>query len=230
MLPQKNIYRSKEIIHYDYLMSLREDLIKDFFNAHPEYSNLDDWGGDHYSKDGWKISIIQYRNWNDKEDKAEMRDEMYKAQLDAAKEKYPTVYEKILQKWGDDCIVCGYAALMPGAVMQRHTGDENRQAKNIRIHIPLIVPDGDIGMEIYGEQIDWSDLFAFDNQKVHSVWNFTDKPRLILMVDLKRNVCELPDGEPWTKESEDTAPPFPKLYGDKIGIPEYIPYAGQAKE
>lgn len=218
MIDVKNIYRGKEIIHYDYLMSLREGLIEDFFKAHPEYSNLDDWGGDHYSKDGWKISIIQYNNINDKEDKAEMRSEMAAAQLRAAKEKYPTVHDKILQRWGDDCIVCGYAALLPGAVIYRHTGDENRHAKNIRIHIPLIVPSGDIGMEIYGEETDWSDLFAFDNQKVHSVWNNTKEPRLILLLDLKRAVCDLPDGEPWTKESELNAPLFPKLYGDKGGL------------
>ena len=226
----KNIYRGREIIHYDYLMSLRDGLIEDFHKAHPDYSNLDDWGGDHYTKGGWQISIIQYDNVNDKEDKAEMRTEMAEAQLRAAKEKYPTVYNKILEKWKDDCIVCGYAALLPGCVMQRHTGDENRQAKNIRIHIPLIVPEGDIGMEIYGEEIDWSDLFAFDNQKVHSVWNLTDKPRLVLLLDLKRSVCDLPQGEAWTKESEDNAPPFPKLYGNKRGIPEYIPFAGTAKE
>jgi hypothetical protein len=217
----KNIYRGKELLHYDYLMSLRDDLREDFFNAHPEYSNLDDWAGDHYTKDGWKISIIQYDNVNDKEDKAGMRAEMAAAQLRAAKEKYPTVHDNILMKWGKDCIVCGYAALMPGAVIARHTGDENRHAKNIRIHIPLVVPDGDIGMEIYGEEVDWSDLFCFDNQKVHSVWNFTDKPRLILLLDLKRSVCGLPQGIPWTKESEDTAPGFAKLYGEQIGVCKY---------
>jgi hypothetical protein len=222
MLPVKNIYRGRENKFYEYLMSLRDGLIDDFMKAHPNFTNLNDWGGDHYTRGGWQISIIHYDNVNDKEDKSEMRTELAETQRRIAKEKYPTVHDKILEKFGKDCIVCGYAALLPGAVIQRHTGDENRQAKNIRIHIPLIVPEGDIGMEVYGEAIDWSDLFCFDNQKVHSVWNFTKEPRLILLLDLKRDICGLPDGEPWSKESEDTAPSFPKLYGDKIGIPEYV--------
>lgn len=205
----KNIYRGREIKFYDELMALREDLITDFFNAHPEYTDLKDWGGDHYTPGGWKLAPIKYPSPGNKGNQDAI-EAMTRETLKIAEERYPTVYKHILQRFGDACIVVGYAVLWPGTTLKRHTGDENRQAMNIRIHIPLIVPEGDIGMEIYGEEIDWSDLFAFDNQKIHSVWNWTDKPRLILLLDLLRETCDLPQGEPWTQESEDRAPRFPK--------------------
>jgi hypothetical protein len=210
MLERKNIYRGRECIDYDYFMSLREDLIKDFFKEHPDFSGTQDWGGDHYTPGGWTMALMKYDAINGKEDKAEMRSNMADENYRQARAKYPTAYEKIMEKYGDNCIVAAYTILWPGCILKRHTGDENRDGYNIRIHIPLIVPEGDVGMEVYGEEVDWSDLFMFDNQKVHSVWNHTDKPRLIFLFDIKRKALDLPQGTTWTQESEDLAPRFPK--------------------
>jgi len=205
----KNIYRGREIKFYDELMAMREGLIEEFNREHPAFEGTIDWGGDHYTPGGWKLAPIKYEHQSDRDGK-EFRTDAATAALETARIKYPFTYEHILKRFGDSCIVCGFAVLTPGTVIKRHTGDENRQAKNIRIHIPLIIPDGDIGAEVYGEEVDWSDLFGFDNQKVHSVWNFTKEPRLIFLLDLLRETCDLPQGEPWTQASEDNAPRFPK--------------------
>lgn len=222
MLPKKNIYRGKEVIHYDYLMSLREDLIKDFFKQHPDFNGQNFWPTTALTiPNSWGMSLLKYNHVNeigklDKKDTAEQRMSLIKHN-EENKVKYPTAYNKIIDHWGDDCQVAAYLTLHPGAVLQRHTDDENRESKYIRIHIPLIIPDGDVGMEIYGEEIRWDDLFAFDNQKIHSVWNFTDKPRLIFLLNLSRSICDMPPTEPWDKQRDELdSPPFPKLYGNSL--------------
>ena len=45
----------------------------------------------------------------------------------------------------------------------RHMDVENRLHNFIRIHIPLIVPEGEIGLEVNGHNLKWNELFAFDN-------------------------------------------------------------------
>jgi hypothetical protein len=118
-----------------------------------------------------------------------------------------------LAKWDKECNICGYTTLEPGGVISKHADYENFSGKMIRIHIPLIAPKGDAGMEVCGEIIDWSDIFAFASQRVHSAWNFTNKSRLILLMDLPRDICDLPPGEPTDFENmqaEELMYPFPK--------------------
>jgi hypothetical protein len=206
MLPRRNIYRGREFKFYDELMSIREGLIKDFFASHPDYNGVNDFGGDYYTPGGWRLAPIKYSWEADGNDLVDRIAEM----AESAKTMYPTAQEHIIERFGDDVISAGYAVLWPGTILGRHTGKENREAMNIRIHVPLVVPEGDIGMEVYGEVVDWSDLFAFDNQKIHSIWNLTEQPRLIFLMDMLRSACDMPQGELWTQESEDAAPPFPK--------------------
>ena len=213
MLPQKNIYKGREIVYHDYLMSLRDDLIKDFFKQHPNHTGQDDWKTEYLTvPGGWGMSVLKYNHVNEKNnylDKKEQSD--YRMGLiknyQEDKLKYPTAYNKIIEHWGDDCNVAAYLTLHPGAILKRHTDDDNRSNKFIRIHIPLIIPEGDTGIEIYGETVNWSDLFAFNNQKIHSVWNFTNKPRLIFLVDLARSICDMPPGEPWDKARDEMLAP-----------------------
>jgi hypothetical protein len=211
MLPIKNIYRGKEFKYYNDFMSIRQGLIDDFFKAHPNYEGVNDFGGDYYTPNGWRIAPIKYAweaDGNDIASRAEM--------IADANSVYPTACKHIIDRFGDACIGAGYTVLWPGTILGRHTGKENRDALNIRIHIPLVVPKGDIGFEVYSEKVTWDDLFAFDNQKIHSAWNFTSEPRLVFLVDLLREVCDLPQGEPWTQKSEDNAPLFPTTIYKKV--------------
>ena len=198
-------------------MSLRDNLIRDFFKQHPNHAGQDNWKTNYLTiPDGWGMSVLKYNHINEKdnyEDKKEQSD--YRMGLiknhEENKIKYPTAFEKIIEYWGDNCNVAAYLTLHPGTILKRHTDDDNRNNQFIRIHIPLIIPKGDTGIEIYGEQTEWNDLFAFNNQKIHSVWNLSDKPRLIFLLDLKRSICNIPPGEPWNKERDElNAPCFPK--------------------
>jgi hypothetical protein len=205
MNPLKDLYIGNEIIHQDYLYSIRDNLIADFFNIHPDYENMTDkMSFFKHDPNGWDCVLIKQNQ---------------KMLMDDVESKYPTIYNNILQHWGESCIGVAYGVLRPNGLIHRHADDKDGTLQKIRIHLPLIVPEGDLGMEVNGQEVHWDELFAFDVRKVHTAWNFTDKPRLILLIDLFRNVCDLPESELWTWESVHNAEPFPKLYGDMRGVP-----------
>ena len=102
-----------------------------------------------------------------------------------------------MQEYGDDCPILNYSILAPRSAILRHTGPENRSGRFIRIHIPLIVPEGDVFLEVDGEEVTWKDLFGFNNQYAHSAYNLTDEWRLIFLIDIDRQRAGLPPGEPY---------------------------------
>jgi hypothetical protein len=115
--------------------------------------------------------------------------------------RYPTAC-KILDEFGDDCPICSYSYLGPKTSIHRHTGPENRDGEYIRIHIPLIVPEGDLFFEVNGDEVNWDDIFAFDNQFAHSAHNLSDGHRLIFLFDVRRARIGLPPGEKWNKNRQ----------------------------
>ena len=121
--------------------------------------------------------------------------------------RYPTACA-LLERFGDHCGCAGYSVLERQAVITRHTGIENRDNEYLRIHVPLIVPAGDIFFEVEGTEIDWSDIWGFDNQLVHSAHNLTDHRRLVFLIDLRRDFLGLPDQPPFDPEREKNIPPF----------------------
>ena len=127
---------------------------------------------------------------------------------ESERERYPTAY-KLITEYGDDCPICSYNVLAPNSVLDRHTGPENRTGEFIRIHIPLIIPEGDVFFEALGEEIDWSDIWAFHNQFAHSAHNYTNEWRLVFIIDLRRTSIGLPPGQPYDIKNESThVPPF----------------------
>lgn len=118
-----------------------------------------------------------------------------------AETNFPTAYRLVKEFW-DDCPIASYSCLSPQTVLHRHTGPENRNGEYVRIHIPLIVPEGDIFFEVDGEEITWSDIFAFDNQLVHSAHNLTNEFRLIFLIDISRKRLGLPPGQIFNKDRQ----------------------------
>ena len=80
-----------------------------------------------------------------------------------------------------------------GGIIEPHTDIENPLHDTIRIHIPLIIPEGDAELEAEGVKTKWTDLFAFDNGAMHSAYNKTNKRRLIYILDIKRSFLALPN-------------------------------------
>jgi hypothetical protein len=113
---------------------------------------------------------------------------------DATAKKYPTA-RKLLQKYYDSCISMTYSCMAPMTILHRHVGPENLQGKFIRIHIPLIIPEGDLFLEVDGEEVTWDEIFGFNNQRLHSAHNYSNSYRLVMLFDINRDAIGLPPGE-----------------------------------
>jgi hypothetical protein len=200
----KKIYTREEIPIADYLMSLREDLTKEFLEYHNDFVSGEFAKGE-LSKfiyplgnvlsnpGAWKTTKVKYHFAHIEED---MRDETSRF--------FPTS-KKLTQEFGDDCPISFYSILEARSVIRRHTGPENRDGDFIRIHIPLIVPDGPIFFEVGGEVITWADLFGFDNQTIHSAYNYTPHRRLVYLIDIRRSRIGMPPGRPFDVDRDETS-------------------------
>lgn len=223
-LPQA-IYRRHEIPIADYLMSfqnsLREEFLQGFrslqqaakFIGKPsldrryagvpldetEYliQSKNNEGEFENNIDGWLAVLFKYRRG--------IKDSPMNytmSPLDGRAMKYKTAY-KLASEFGEKCPIAQYSIMAPNTILQRHTGPENRTGKYIRIHIPLIVPEGDIFLEVNGEEVRWDDIFGFNNQFVHSAHNYTDQYRLVFFIDLDREHIGMSPGEPWDERFDE---------------------------
>lgn len=200
----KNVYRGDEVKFVAMFRALRSALLADFIAAHPDFltgekSNIAGQGfGIDYTKDGGlnhtptdsSLYTNRKESWTTVGLKSPVVGLSYKNQS-VYRSRYPTAFA-LIEMFGNACQMAAYTILEPGAIIYRHTGLEDRAAKNIRVHIPLHVPNGDIGFEVEGETVIWDDVFSFNDQKLHSAWNNTSQRRLILFVDLTREKCDLP--------------------------------------
>lgn len=127
---------------------------------------------------GWKAVQFKYGRHDDLLDF-----EFERNPNDIIAKKYPTAYN-LVKGYGEFCPIASYSILAPQTILHRHSGPENREGKFIRIHIPLIVPEGDVFLEASGEEVTWDNIWGFNNQHSHSAYNFTDEWRVIFMIDL----------------------------------------------
>jgi hypothetical protein len=219
------IYRRNEIPEIaDYLMSfqtaLRDEFLgeftslkdavekqaavtldrADYGNAPPTFVKSKLPGSDEFvpSIDSWRNVSFKYENRT-----AGLFQSLSKEMII----KYPTA-SKIIQELGNDCPIANYSCLRPNTVIHRHTGPENRSGEFIRLHIPLIIPPGDVFLEVNGDEVRWDDFFGFNNQYVHSAHNYTNEYRLIFLIDVRRTRIGLKPGQTYNKMMEILAKPF----------------------
>jgi hypothetical protein len=218
----KKYWLREEIPIADELLALVPALTKEFLDYHTDFVSGDFAKGTPYKNsqgpdttkiqskvDAWKTEILKY-TYKEKDINVDLYADP------AIKQRFPTAVA-LTEKYLKDCGNSGYSILEKQSVIKRHTGLENRDNEFIRIHIPLIVPEGDIYFECEGVEIDWSDIWGFDNQLTHSAYNHTDFRRLVYLIDIKRSTLGIPVGEKYSREREFSAPPFergqlPKVY------------------
>jgi len=211
----KNFYQGPEFKFTDYFNSKKQGLIDDFLRANKNFFSNDRTiyqtdltsdtapvykNGGISTNNGWKnISL------GANQDSTRVTEE--------SRDMFPTAFE-IMDNFGLNKRLVAYIVMEPMTILKRHTGLENRDAKFIRIHVPLIIPEGDIGFEVSGEEIFWTDVFAFNNQKPHSVWNLTNERRVVFLIDLTREICELPPAPVWFPGCNDNEPGYDKTDGN----------------
>lgn len=59
------------------------------------------------------------------------------------------------------------------------------QGDFLRIHLPLVVPAGDVALKVGGEVREWEPgkVLVFDDRVEHEAWNRTGQDRVVLIVD-----------------------------------------------
>jgi len=199
ILGGKYIYKSHELKFSDQFKQLVPLLTEEFLKAHPNFTGLtaetpDTPGGVshlHIGGKKWKVVAFKYINkW--------MLEEGFK-------EKYPTAI-KMIDMLQEYCPIGEYSVLESGGEITVHSGIENRASEYIRYHIPLIIPKGKydkLGFECMGEYIGWDDVWAFDNQGLHTAWNRTNEHRLVFLIDVHRSIAGLPPSKiPHIKDKE----------------------------
>ena len=212
---KKPIYKKSDVPYFNYLNTLAEDLRKDFIKEHPTYTDVTKpidglelarpptEGAAEMTAyavsqpDAWMSAWCRYQS--NPMGPAYFNEERIK--------KYPTI-AKIIKELSSELGIIVYSSMEKYSVIGRHTDPENRENKFLRVHIPLITPKGDVFIEINGEETDYSDVFGFNNQYVHSAHNYTPDRRLILLIDIRRDFLGLPSADPYDPETEKTVKPF----------------------
>lgn len=150
--------------------------------------------------------------WKGVQFKYERHDELidftfYRTENDRLAKIYPTAFN-LVSSFGEFCPIASYSILAPQTILHRHTGPENRTGEYIRIHIPLIIPKGDVFLEASGEEVTWDDIWGFNNQHAHSAYNLTDEWRVIFMIDLHREHIGMTPGDMFDSAIDLSHTPF----------------------
>ncbi len=103
----------------------------------------------------------------------------------------------LLQEIGPSLRTALFSRLDPNTKLGTHTGWSDLANHVIRVHIPLIVPQGDVcGTWVDGcvETQNVGLVVSFDDSKVHRAFNYSEtEERIVLIVDLERP-SNLPQG------------------------------------
>jgi len=210
--PVKTYWLREEIPIADDLMSYAPKLLEEFLAYHQDFIEGDFLKGRPYTNPFVDINKIQNRDFAWKLEGFKYTFKAKDLHLDLlsdedTQKRFPTAVA-LTKKYNDVCASSSYSILERNNIITRHTGIENRDNEIIRIHIPLLVPPGDIFFEVEGIEIDWSDLFGFDNQLVHSAHNTTNNRRLVYLIDINREYLGIPIGEKYSFTREQNCPPF----------------------
>jgi len=205
---QQRIYKSKEIPILGKLMDYQQGLLEDYMRGFDSLKeaflfqgvqalhrkNISEDSANYMIKSKDKNSgnfVSSLDSWKAVNIKYEHLDQDINLRCSKIQAGRYVTANKILKDFGEEnCPILNYSCLAPQSVIERHTDMEGRSGGTFRIIIPLMIPKGDAFFEVNGEEVDFSDIFAFNNQLIHSAYNLTNEYRLIFLLDLKREVLD----------------------------------------
>ncbi len=82
-------------------------------------------------------------------------------------------------------VVAFFSIMEPGTQVPPHRGVTKAW---YNCHLGLIVPNGNVGIEIAGRPVGWreGEWLVFDETNRHRVWNETDEARVVLFLQVRR--------------------------------------------
>jgi len=146
---------NKTIINLNRLITLNHNLIlEEVLNIYKSYDTSDE-----------KIDHILLK---------------YMGKLLNTSEKIPTL-RNIISLFPDITLV-KISFFYPGSILPEFSAD-NKNTK--KYHYGLLIPNNDIGFKIKGYNVNWIERegFIWDDKLVHSTWNNTLKPRIVIFAD-----------------------------------------------
>lgn len=194
----QSIWRKEEIIIADELQELIPKLRQEFLDYHKDFYT-EFRGGVSYAdsnenatitdeeRNVWKVEGLRYVL-----PEKNVEHNMF---LDPKLQMILPTAAALTKKYFKYCGCSGYSILDAGGVIKTHTDIENRDRRTVRIHIPLIIPEGDTFLQVNVVRCDWSNIFAFDNEEPHSAYNNTGERRLIYIIDIARSFLGIPAGK-----------------------------------
>lgn len=81
----------------------------------------------------------------------------------------------------------GFSYLFAGAHILPHNGYVGYSDKVVRVHLPLVVPEGKCGLHVGNirKSLKEGRCIVFDDSVTHQAWNFTGKTRIVLVIDFE---------------------------------------------
>ena len=82
-----------------------------------------------------------------------------------------------------------FSAILPGGIIRWHIDKYDQGEDYVRVHLPLIVPEGDIGITVEDTTYKWEQgkVFCFNPFVMHTAWNKTNALRLNLNFNFSKN-------------------------------------------
>jgi len=77
--------------------------------------------------------------------------------------------------------------MLPGTVLDLHRGPSRAV---LRYHYGLLIPEGNTGLYLAGKRLGWKEGegFSWDDTLLHGSWNLTNKPRMVIFADVRRDL------------------------------------------
>lgn len=100
--------------------------------------------------------------------------------------KFPLLYSLVRQLKG--IMSVSYSLLKPGTHIVPHKGYDDYSERVLRFHMGMIIPEGDVAIRVDRQIKKWEcgKSFIFDDFLIHEAWNFSDKDRMVLIMDFLR--------------------------------------------
>ena len=101
----------------------------------------------------------------------------------------PQTVAHLKSKLGDTLRTALFSRLDPESVLEAHTGWEDLANHVLRVHIPLVLPPGDLcGVWVDGcvQLHREGEALCFDDSKTHRAFNYSSEARIVLILDLVR--------------------------------------------
>jgi len=110
----------------------------------------------------------------------------FKKDIGLAHLKCPASSE-LINEFDELIISAGFSIMKPGTIIYPHTGYTNRV---LRCHLGMKVPTGDCAIKVGQKTQKWEEgkAFVFDDTILHEAWNMTNETRIIMLLDIDKNL------------------------------------------